>query len=651
MMGFEPGRRPEAEQGAPMQAAVDKASEDEQKSETLRIERETLMQADMAGAPKGEQKSETFRIERDAPMQAGAASAPKGEQRLETLKIERSAPAKAGADGASESKRGLSAEALFAAAREALVADHPFLAFPLTRLRAAEAGRPAGGEAAKRAEGAQDLSALDRAKSASDRSPSALDRTTSTPGEKRGATRDLSALDRTTSAPDRAKSALERSGCAPGEKRGTARDLSALVRATSAPNDGSPSTPDRAKSAPGGAFASERNGFAPSPGFSSAPRVFPAGTDGARFFIAPDWNPDSGAAADMLFHSLTHCLRGHPFDPRLSALACDLDAALWTAKVYPERCPVKDAPLLREARSHLRGARDAASIQARLDEDDFLIRNRRALEDLLTLDDHGPWDAARRQEALRVSAGGEGLGQRWRRDAQGLGEGRGRAEAGQRLNIALAQGARQDFTGVLRRYASLRENARDDPDSFQYGWYAYGLEHYGNVPLIEPLEYREEHRIDRLAIAIDTSGSCARGLTQRFLELTRDILATEGLFFRRFCLHILQCDARVQRDDRIETLADFERYIRDLTVIGGGGTDFRPAFERVDALVASGELRGLKGMLYFSDGRGIFPSAPPKYDVTFVFLKYRYDAIDVPAWVRTLVLDAPKPQGGESMDY
>ena len=171
------------------------------------------------------------------------------------------------------------------------------------------------------------------------------------------------------------------------------------------------------------------------------------------------------------------------------------------------------------------------------------------------------------------------------------------------------------------------------------------------MPLIEPAESREERRLETLAIVIDTSGSCARGLTQRFLALLCGLMRESGLFFRRFNLRILQCDARVQRDDAICDLRAFERYIASLELIGGGGTDFRAAFERIDALIASGALRGLRGALFFSDGRGIFPSSPPEYETTFVFLKHRFDAIDVPVWVRRLVLDAPPPQGGEYIEY
>lgn len=41
------------------------------------------------------------------------------------------------------------------------------------------------------------------------------------------------------------------------------------------------------------------------------------------------------------------------------------------------------------------------------------------------------------------------------------------------------------------------------------------MEHYGNLPLIEPLEYKEVNRLEELVIAIDTSGSCSRELVQQ----------------------------------------------------------------------------------------------------------------------------------------
>ena len=39
---------------------------------------------------------------------------------------------------------------------------------------------------------------------------------------------------------------------------------------------------------------------------------------------------------------------------------------------------------------------------------------------------------------------------------------------------------------------------------------------YGNVPLVEPLEYRDDKRIREFVIAIDTSGSVQGDIVQSF---------------------------------------------------------------------------------------------------------------------------------------
>ena len=341
-----------------------------------------------------------------------------------------------------------------------------------------------------------------------------------------------------------------------------------------------------------------------------------------------------------LLHMIAHCLLGHPWQKRRDA-AMDVQAWLLAEEIAPETALSGGA---QEFRRRLRNADSLSQIEALLKTDPFLREQLPQLQTRITLDDHDLWSRA--DDEART-AWGEGALLSHRRGNGGAGSSAG----GQRLEWSPARADADALARYLTRYSVLRENAREDPDCFQSAWYLYGLEHYGNMPLIEPAESREERRLETLAIVIDTSGSCARGLTQRFLALLCGLMRESGLFFRRFNLRILQCDARVQRDDAICDLRAFERYIASLELIGGGGTDFRAAFERIDALIASGALRGLRGALFFSDGRGIFPSSPPEYETTFVFLKHRFDAIDVPVWVRRLVLDAPPPQGGEYIEY
>ena len=46
-----------------------------------------------------------------------------------------------------------------------------------------------------------------------------------------------------------------------------------------------------------------------------------------------------------------------------------------------------------------------------------------------------------------------------------------------------------------------------------------------------------------------------------------------------------------------------DRYTESFTLVGGGGTDFRPAFARIEQLRAEGPLRDMQGVLYFTDGK------------------------------------------------
>ncbi len=123
----------------------------------------------------------------------------------------------------------------------------------------------------------------------------------------------------------------------------------------------------------------------------------------------------------------------------------------------------------------------------------------------------------------------------------------GTAKRHRTRQLVPAAGQRGDYRSILRGLSSYREDSRLNLDEFQYSWYTYGLEMYGNMPLIEPLEYSEERKIADLVIVIDTSGSCEKELVRVFLEETRGILEQDRLFFRSFCLHLIQCDNQIQR--------------------------------------------------------------------------------------------------------
>lgn len=189
-----------------------------------------------------------------------------------------------------------------------------------------------------------------------------------------------------------------------------------------------------------------------------------------------------------------------------------------------------------------------------------------------------------------------------------------------------------DYAAFLRRFATLHETMRINDDEFDYIYYKFGLDTYGNMPLIEPLEYRDDKRIHDFVIAIDTSESCSGELVQAFMQKTYSILKASESFHDRVNIHIIQCDAQIQDDTRITTLDQLDAYLRDFQLRGFGGTDFRPVFDYVEVLKEKGEFTDLRGLLYFTDGEGVFPRRAPDYMAAFVFLDDGYTQPEVPPW-------------------
>lgn len=60
-------------------------------------------------------------------------------------------------------------------------------------------------------------------------------------------------------------------------------------------------------------------------------------------------------------------------------------------------------------------------------------------------------------------------------------------------------------------------------------------EHF--MPLIEPLEYREQRLVRDFVIVIDTSGSVDGEVVQKFVDTTLDVLTSEGAFCDRVNVH------------------------------------------------------------------------------------------------------------------
>lgn len=207
-----------------------------------------------------------------------------------------------------------------------------------------------------------------------------------------------------------------------------------------------------------------------------------------------------------------------------------------------------------------------------------------------------------------------------------------------------------DYRDFLRKFSVLKEEMKVDMDTFDYIFYHYGMDMYGNMPLIEPLETKEERKVEDFVIVIDTSMSCKGELVQRFLEETYSVLSETDSFFRRIHIHIIQCDERIQSDVVIESGAQLKEYMEHFTVIGEGGTDFRPPFVYVEQLMREKRFSKLRGLIYFTDGYGTFPAKMPPYETAFVFMKEDYQDIDVPPWAIKLILGEEDLEGTDRTD-
>lgn len=257
------------------------------------------------------------------------------------------------------------------------------------------------------------------------------------------------------------------------------------------------------------------------------------------------------------------------------------------------------------------------------------------------VDDHRFWPKEEQlpPQARQTSENWEKIGRKINQEIDR--KGKEESDGQQNLITQIRQGkSRRSYREFLRKFMVLKEEMHCDEDEFDLSYYTYGLQIYKNMPLIEPLESREIMKILNFIIVIDTSYSTNGTLVQRFLEETFRILTSRDSFFHKSQIHILQCDDRIRRDTLITSLEDVSRYMESFELAGGGGTDFRPAFSYINAHLQDGTYPDVKGVLYFTDGKGRYPARRPAYDTSFIFVGQNNDT-NVPAWAMKLILDEP----------
>lgn len=210
--------------------------------------------------------------------------------------------------------------------------------------------------------------------------------------------------------------------------------------------------------------------------------------------------------------------------------------------------------------------------------------------------------------------------------------------AGEFRNEVEASGnAGNCYHQIMQEILQICETVREE-DELDKALYQYGLEMYGDVPLVEPEEMSEKKQLHTFVLAVDTSGSC----TEREVQFLREIINIfDELKMVAEIEHVcyLECDEEIQCEKNYYELDSFVDWGSRHVFFGGGGTSFLPVFKRADELKNKGEK--IDALFYLTDAQGEFPEEAPDYPV-YLLMDTEDDWDDylyIPSWAKVVKLD------------
>ena len=407
--------------------------------------------------------------------------------------------------------------------------------------------------------------------------------------------------------------------------------------------------------------------------FTLQPRPGLTGTDGRSFFYDPwqvleRYRNDKFDVNRLVLHTLVHCICGHLFpepnaDERLWNLSCDMAAESVVLEMDVSAEEARDhSQRQQELRRYTgkNGLMTASRFYAHLKENPLGESRLQALEALFRRDDHALWQFTAAQtppedsdapvvlEADRV-AQGEGDENRrfWKYVAERVqtdletASSKYSAIAGALLqNLRDVNREKHNYADFLRQFTTSGESMKLDLDEFDYVYYTYGMQLYKNMPLIEPLEYKDVKKTKDFVVVVDPSAAVKEELVARFLQKTYAVLKSQETFFTHIDVHFVQFDGERGECVKVAVPEEFDAYLSALTPRRMGGTDYRPAFLYVEELARKKQFANLKGLLYFTDGFGPFPVHQPEFPAAFIFLNDELANPRVPVWAIRLVIQS-----------
>lgn len=212
--------------------------------------------------------------------------------------------------------------------------------------------------------------------------------------------------------------------------------------------------------------------------------------------------------------------------------------------------------------------------------------------------------------------------------------------------VRVAAESHMSYRELLMYLVMEQEAVKELPDTLDAMLYSYGLELYGDVPLVEPSEVNEIRQLHSLVVAIDTSGSCGGDIAGTFLQETYRLLLDLRDVARFESVYLLQCDTEIQ-DEKCFTCVDELCDMQEQELYGFGGTSFVPVFRRIEELQENDAVT-VDALLYLTDTMGQFPDKKPDYPVYLIIPEEETTSDgrpvnqDIPDWTDYIVIGKQK---------